>query len=170
MNVSNLITFIKSIARLDKKDPQYKEKFDNHFIQNDLVDNAGTPAFGKLLQELNSIATEKQRESDKMKLMSGVDKKDYDSFLAHIGSPVHRYPEVEKLMRSVEAEAMAVPNAGTTTANVGAFPVPLGQESPGRKKHHESIQKLMGIGAYQLSEVKDADEEIRSLTLCDSKN
>ena len=99
------------------------------------------------------------------KVFDKISLEDRKQFLANMSSAKRHpgYGEIEKISHAVGEMAGGAPAvAGTTTANVGAFPVPLGQESPGRKKKkHEAVSRRMGIGAYELSEIIDADEELK---------
>lgn len=136
--IIDLVSFISSLKPGSISDKQ----IDQILIQNHLMSQDGTPSRAKLLGEIERIGVEK--------VFAKISLDDRKNFLANISSARHAFPEISKIVQTVET---------TVSADVGAFPVPLGQLSPGRKKE-ESISKRMGFGAYELSEVTDADEDI----------
>jgi hypothetical protein len=163
LSISDAVTIIKQVAALPGSSPQLLNRIFQTFGYQDKA-NSGQADIRRFLQDLDLILVNK---TSRQAIAGSVSADDYKKFVKNIpliSNPVFR-DVAEFLHNDIknEMDGGAPPAvAGTTTANVGAFPVALGQESPGRKrKKHESVTRRMGLGSYHLSEIIDADEELK---------
>lgn len=143
MRLADLINVVKAVIIL-KQDAEVLKYLESLF-------GKASP-YVKFLDEIEAAGPEK--------IFTKFSMDERKDFLKKVSSALITHPKIQNITKTVEMEMVSAPGAGTTTANVGAFPVPLGQESPGRKKHHESVTKLMGIGAYQITESTDVEAEL----------
>ena len=148
MDFKALVSLVKLVSKLNDT------KLVNSAVSAYFKKNDGTVDLVKFLDAIESAGV------DRVFLDIPMDARQL--FLKNVKPALRTHDGVAGIADTAELKGEQV---GTTTANVAAFPVPLGQESPARKKKQESITRLMGIGAYQVNESISADEDLASLFL-----
>ena len=158
MDIAQASMAIKEIGALDHNDKNFANSMHDVLKRHGFAGSERDKARLDFLKVVDDLASHGKGAS----LTRGMSMDQIKKFIANIGSSATRlFPDIAKLAKTLETEVAAAPVA-TTTANVGAYPVPLGQEAPGRKhKKDESVSRLMGLGAYIVESSSDVDEEMK---------
>jgi len=149
MTLNNMIEIVKEMASL-KPSSQTDSYIDKLLKNSGFISQDGTPSRARLLGEIEKIGVEK--------VFKDISLDDRKNFLANISSAYRAFPDIQKIVQTSEM---------TTTANVAAYPIPIG-----RKKKVSESKKRMGIGSYEIKDnspiesiqdVLDEEEEMEDI-------
>jgi len=131
MILNELIKVVEKMASL-KPSSQTDSYIDKLLKNAQFVSQDGAPSRAQLLGQIEKIGVDK--------VFKNISLDDRKNFLANISSAYRAFPDIQKIVQTAEQ---------TTTANVAAYPVPLGQKPmrTNRKEAYESAKSL-GVGAH----------------------
>jgi hypothetical protein len=131
MNLDELIKVVEKMSSL-KPSSQTDSYIDKLLKNAQFVSQDGAPSRAQLLGQIEKIGVDK--------VFKNISLDDRKNFLANISSAYRAFPDIQKIVQTAEQ---------TTTANVAAYPVPLGQKPmrANRKEAYES-SKSLGVGAH----------------------
>ena len=126
MKLSDLIDIVALISNLEPSSHSDKQ-IDEYLLQYKLVSQDGAPSRAQLLGEIEKVGIDK--------IFKDISLDDRKNFLANISSAYRAFPDIQKIVQTAEQ---------TTTANVAAYPVPIGRKP---LKKYESV-KESSVGPY----------------------
>lgn len=129
MTLNEIIKIVEKMSSL-KPSSQTDSYIDKLLKNAQFMSQDGAPSRAQLLGEIEKIGVDK--------VFKDISLDDRKNFLANISSAYRAFPDIQKIVQTAEQ---------TTTANVAAYPVPLGQK-PMRSGRKFESSKNLGIGAY----------------------
>lgn len=144
MTLDKLIDIVSEMASL-KPSSQTDSYIDKLLKNAQFVSQDGAPSRAKLLGEIEKIGVDK--------VFKDISLDERKNFLVNISSAYRAFPDIQKIVQTAEQ---------ATTANVAAYPIPIGQKPMRSGRKFESFKNL-GIGAYivgdeVIDDIEDAIE------------